>query len=122
MFDAIVELEVRGEGGQPLWTIVTDVEGVVDELLASGAVSRPEMRMPLGDNEVRKRNDATDKESRTGGSCVGGVIGCWFVHTAIPVRPRLPVERKNEVSVSFGAGYARRLAAHYCLFCSESGF
>ncbi|CAN0239697.1 unnamed protein product [Pylaiella littoralis] len=51
VFDAIVELEVRGEGGQPLWTIVTDVEGVVDELLASGAVSRPEMRMPLGDNE-----------------------------------------------------------------------
>lgn len=56
MFDAVIELD-RGEGGdgegreEPRWTIVKDVGGVVDELLATGVVSRPEIRMPLGEDD-----------------------------------------------------------------------
>lgn len=57
MFDAVIELEGGGGGERPRWTIVTDVGGVVDDLLASGAVSRCEMRMPLGDDKVRERKE-----------------------------------------------------------------
>lgn len=60
MFDAVIELDGgfgEGEEGEdreePRWTIVKDVGGVVDELLAAGVVYRPEIRttMPLGDGD-----------------------------------------------------------------------
>ena len=64
VFDAVIELdkdeagEGVGEGAEedePRWTItiVKDVGGVVDELLATGAVYRPEIRtwMPLAEDD-----------------------------------------------------------------------
>lgn len=70
VFDAVIELgkgeggegEGEGEGEEPGWavTIVKDVGGVVDELLATGAVYRPEIRawMPLAeDNGVDDDDD-----------------------------------------------------------------
>lgn len=58
VFDAVIEL-YGGRGGEregdrekgegPRWTIVKDVGGIVDELLGTGAVYRPEIRMPLAD-------------------------------------------------------------------------
>lgn len=51
---------------------MTDVGGVVDELLASGAVSRCEMRMPLGDHDkVRKSGGRGFRVSRAGGGAGG---------------------------------------------------
>ncbi len=71
VFDAVIDLEGCNvaEGGQEQgwrWrvTVVTDVRGVVDELLATGAVSRPEMRMPL-----------TKDEEDVGLDEVGGWVG-----------------------------------------------
>ena len=59
VFDAVIEVEgVKGDGGgedgqERRWrvTVVTDVGGVVDELLATGRASRSEMRMPLVERE-----------------------------------------------------------------------
>lgn len=57
MFDAVIELygggggEGREGGGGPRWTIVKDVGGAVDELLATGVMNRPEIRMPFGESD-----------------------------------------------------------------------
>lgn len=62
MFDAVIELH-GGDGGRDArWTIVKDVSGVVDELVATGAAYRPEirMRMPLGEGDDNIGDDGDD--------------------------------------------------------------
>lgn len=87
MFDAVIELE-GGEGGeQPRWTIVRNVDDVVDELLADGAVSRSEMRMPLDEDMVRKRKIALRHKSRGAYVCWVGqclVLKCVLVPNCLP--------------------------------------
>lgn len=52
MFEAVVELEGRAGGVAPQGAVVTNVEAVVDELLDKGCVTRPEMRVPVGGDDV----------------------------------------------------------------------
>lgn len=52
MFEAVVELEARAAGVAPQGAVVTSVEGVVDELLEKGCVTRSEMRAPVGEDDV----------------------------------------------------------------------
>jgi len=83
VFDAVIDLEgvpggTGAEGGQEQeqerrWRIavVTDVRGVVDELLDTGAAPRPEMRMPLAEDEENvgfdDDHDRTDELDEVGG-------------------------------------------------------
>ncbi|CBJ27608.1 conserved unknown protein [Ectocarpus siliculosus] len=72
VFEAVVELEGRAGGAAPQGAVVTNVEAVVDELLDKGCVTRPEMRAPVGEDDVMLDEDAG--EDAAGG--IGGHGSC----------------------------------------------